>query len=747
MFKNSIFVFYMNKQQALKKHYRDYGYYIRQYEDADTQVIINEDPNLKPIIINLPEPPDWINIEGFGKNKKDQKWRPPQIPKALVKLKNECDTIEQAYEVLQTQQFKYKEEIKWLKTQWWHRLHGYWFFNNGIPTYLSPDHFYYLSWWNLDIGLPTYRDRDRKTWIADKFLEDCKIDFAYKDKEGYAIANEDGTYDMVDKGHYVFIGLLYSKGRSEGATYRAECKNCNKTTLFVEGESGIQSRDDIDSKKVFTEKLVRPFNKLPFFFKPLTISDTLTQGKLVFDAINQKMKGGTIANIKSGLQSRITFGPGTEGHYDGSRLIFYHADEIAKMERVDLLKRHNIIKDCLRKQDERYGWSWYTSTVGEMTTGGGIQFKYLSDQSSFYQRNENGSTISGLVTIFVTSAEGYGKEMDEYGNSLKESAMTKILAERNGYLAVSDMIGWAEAVRHNPLYYEENFISNPTENNINIYFVETRLKQVRMNPLDFITPGYFKWENDLRDGRVIWVPTPEVNYRKAKFNISLLPIPEKTNKREYKNGSWQPIGDKFISGGDAYRFDQGNKRYLSDGGGYVFQMRDRSVDVNEFDTLKWSTYKTVCDYLHRPTTKPEYLEDMLMMCVYYGCMMYPESVIIDIQEYFIMRGYKGYLIYDTDNRGKVKPNAGYYSAKENVYNCVRDYVQLHGLRERHPRVLEQQKSIQGVAGLTDCDLFAAQGGALLAVKNMVDKEQSQEMKKRMDSHQGYKRDIIKVIRF
>ena len=733
----------MNKQQAYKK-YKEYRYYINQYQDADETVIVNEDPDLRPIEIKLPEPPDWIYIDGFGKPPSEQKWIPPKIPKALVKLQKECNTLEQLYDVLNSQQFRYSEEIKWIKTQWYHRRHGYWLFINGRPTYLSSDHWYYLAWWNLDVGLPTFRDRDRKTWLAEKFLEKTTLTFAYLDKEGFGIKNADGTYDMIDLGYYVLLGILYSKGRSEGATYRACCKHCNIMTLAIESMSGIQSKDDEDAKRIFVTKLVRPFNKLPFFFKPLTVSDTLTQSKLVFNAVSQRMKGGSIANIKVGLESEITFGPSTEGHYDSTRLLFNHDDEIGKGEKFNLEKRHQIKKDCLRKQSTRYGWAWYTSTVGETTKGGGEQFRKLAEQCSFYQRNENGFTIEGLAVLYVSSIEGFDKEIDEFGYSLKESAMKKIMAERDGYVKANNMVGWAEAVRHNPIYYAENFVSNPKDNDINIYIVESRLKQVRMNPLEFITPGYFKWDKGA-DSTVVFEATPEAHYSKAKFNISLLPVPEKTNRKEYKNGSFCPIGNEFLAGGDAYRFDSGSSRYLSKGGGYVFQLRDKTIDTDDCSPLRWQTYRTVCDYLHRPSTREEYLEDMLMMCIFWNALMYPEAVIVNIQEHFIKRGYRGYLKYDVDSKGKLKPNAGYYSEKENVYNCVRDYTEEHGFREKHPRVLEQQKNIQGIAGLTEQDLFASQGGALMGVKNILDKEAAADSKKKFRPAQSG-RDIIKIVR-
>ena len=41
--------------------------------------------------------------------------------------------------------------------EWRRRLYGVWFWNNGVPTYLTGLNYFYLNYWQLDIGLPYFR--------------------------------------------------------------------------------------------------------------------------------------------------------------------------------------------------------------------------------------------------------------------------------------------------------------------------------------------------------------------------------------------------------------------------------------------------------------------------------------------------------------------------------------------------------------------------------------------------------------
>lgn len=150
------------------------------------------------------------------------------------------------------------------------------------------------------------------------------------------------------------------------------------------------------------------------------------------------------------------------------------------------------------------------------------------------------------------------------------------------------------------------------------------------------------------------------------------------------------------------------------------------------DITRWQSHRFVCTYNFRPETVEEYCEDMLMMCVYYGCWMYPEINVPKVWEYFEARGYGGFLKYDVDIKtGKPKSTPGFNSeggSKQDLFNGLRDYIQRHGLRERHADLLMECKEIKSIEEMTDYDLLTAAGGALLGAKAYLVNIKRQEPK-------------------
>ena len=74
------------------------------------------------------------------------------------------------WELFESEQENLKDEIKWLKKIWWCRIYGYWFYNDGEPTFLPPDYFDFLTFYYISEAecYPEYRDDVRR-----------KFDFAW----------------------------------------------------------------------------------------------------------------------------------------------------------------------------------------------------------------------------------------------------------------------------------------------------------------------------------------------------------------------------------------------------------------------------------------------------------------------------------------------------------------------------------------------------------------------------------------
>ena len=169
-------------------------------------------------------------IDGYGLPPREQRFKRQQVPKKLLSLyqdvKDNLETVaanKSSYKVtlykvqvafwnrLKNAQEVYKNEIEWLKKIWWHRVNGYWFFNNGKPTYIDERYFMYLNGWqypeNTKKGdkFPDYRDRDRRWSLFNKYARTCTETFNNLDKEGKALKT-DGKYEMVDIGRRICYG-------------------------------------------------------------------------------------------------------------------------------------------------------------------------------------------------------------------------------------------------------------------------------------------------------------------------------------------------------------------------------------------------------------------------------------------------------------------------------------------------------------------------------------------------------------
>ena len=106
-----------------------------------------------------------------------------------------------------------------------------------------------------------------------------------------------------------------------------------------------------------------------------------------------------------------------------------------------------------------------------------------------------------------------------------------------------------------------------------------------------------------------------------------------------------------------------------------------------------------------------------MASVYFGSMVYMERNIERGWEYFIDRGYGGYLMYEVDRQtGKKRDKPGFTSltlSKASLFSETKDYIEYRGAKERHSTYLKECKDIKGQEEMTKYDRFTAHGAALL----------------------------------
>lgn len=671
------------------------------YNPHEKIITWNEDPDMTPITWELPEPPPLEQIDGYGFHPEQQMFRHRLLPPKLKKLDQvvlaDNSKLElsprQKCELMERDPVYYEEEIQFVLQEWDRRENGYWFFNNGTPTYITGDNYFYLQSWTMDGLSPDYRNRDRRWFLF---------------------------WDMVEKDDYCF-GFNNPKQRREGATTKVCCIRWNRTARTPFFKTGMQNKDEDTAKETHNEGIYIPAKRVPFFFQPVSDQkqNVISEIRFYSPTTSSHPDRNELA-----LESFIDYKDSGVKSYDGTKRHLIHNDECGKTELVDIRERVRIQIPCLTnlyRNSPKKGKMINTSTTGEMNRGGGKVFKALCDDSDYHKRNPNGMTTSGLYVLFQNAMEGMegfdiasGQSfIDEYGNARVELIRTYLTNKRQSLRDAGDMAGYIEECRQYPIRYSDCWKNSAKRCNFNLAIIEDRLQEFRHADDVQTTKGDFKWLDDQPDTQVIFVPNEE-----GRWDVSLLfDNPSQSNKMNMDdNGYKYPLNTaKFIAGADPYKFDKTVKVSNSDGGGAVFYKYDHSVDRGKLQS-DWESNRFVATYRFRPPTREEYGEDMLMMCVYYGCELNAEKNAWDIDAYFKRRGYGGYLYFKWNEKTqKYESESGTYATtkiNQDIFGRTQTYIDKHGMRERHVRLLQEWKDIEDDLG--DFDLAAAAGHALCA---------------------------------
>ena len=326
-----------------------------EYQPIDRYITLNDgDQDLFPIKIDqldllrrtfrqygAQEPVDFPEFElvfGYGKAPKDQYFEREEIPEGIIRIetrirndlkkvrnsspiKRELGAIDGFWEEIEKSPEKYKKEIEWLSLMWYYRLFGKFVFINGKMTYIPPNYWWWANWWYLDGILPEYRSADRELSLGFLFAELDTTTFSRVNRDTREpIPNAEGEYEMIDLGERVCLGVNDPKSRRVGDTSRAQSFGAEKATRTIDFHFGTQGRDEPHAKKIFRENFMKPFEKLPIFFKPLWDSALGAKPKetILFD--------GEVSGF--GLKTRVTHAQSANAeNYNGDKLHYYNRDE------------------------------------------------------------------------------------------------------------------------------------------------------------------------------------------------------------------------------------------------------------------------------------------------------------------------------------------------------------------------------------------------------------------------------------
>ena len=606
---------------VLKNRKRSWQY---GYNEKYDMVIISRDGtigdiyNINNLKVALPSTPKEIHKRSSEKSK--QYWEASEYSKTLKRI----STIFQWHSMPNS----FKEQwVDYIEKEFNKREFGYWFYNNGIPTYITGSHYMYIQWTKIDIGLPDFREANRIFYL---YWEACKAD-----KRSF--------------------GICYLKIRRSGFSYMGSEECVNLATLAKDARIGILSKTGSDAKKMFTDKVVPISNNYPFFFKPIQDGMDKPKTELAYRVPAAKITKKNMFVIDEteeleGLDTTIDWKNTGDNSYDGEKLKLLVHDESGKWERPDnILNNWRVTKTCLRLGSKVIGKCMMGSTSNALDKGG-KNFKQLFNDSDVSKRNSNGQTKSGLYSLFVPMEWNMEGFIDQYGMPVLENPKLPSLGIDGEMIRQGAINYWqneVDSLSNDPDALNEFYRQFPRteshafrdESKQSIFNLTKIYQQIDYNDSlikeHFITQGSFSWKDGIKDTKVIWTPN-----KRGRFFVTYMPKVALQNNVIKKNGKFFPGNEHLGSFGcDSYDIS----------GVVVGKGSNGSLHgLTKFSMEEMPSNHFFLEYIARPQTAEIFFEEVLMACVFFGMPILVENNKPRLLYHFKNRGYRGFSLNRPD---------------------------------------------------------------------------------------------------
>lgn len=577
------------------------------YDDKYDIVVISKDGtigevwNINGIKVALPLAPEKIHARDSKRS--EQYWEPFEYPTQVQKIKSI---------------FQWNEASKDFKSRWVdyiedefdRREQGFWFMNNGVPTYITGTHYMYLQWTKIDVGHPDFREANRIFFI---YWEACKADSRC-------------------------FGMVYLKIRRSGFSFMSSAETVNTATLAKNARVGILSKTGSDAKKMFTDKVVPISSNYPFFFKPIQDGMDKPKTELAYRVPASKITKKNMYDFSdesvAGLDTTIDWKNTDDNSYDGEKLQLLVHDESGKWIRPNnILNNWRVTKTCLRLGSRIIGKCLMGSTSNALDKGGD-NFKNLYYDSDPKDRNKNGQTKTGLYNLFIPMEMNLEGFIDKYGMPMTDKAIeywdNEVASLKNDADALN------EFYRQFPRTESHAFRDESKSSLFNLTKIYQQMDYNDNLIRDrVLVRGSFSWRDGKKDTEVVWTPDD-----RGRFLVSWIPNKSLQNRHEMRNGMKFP-GNSHIGSFGCDSYDISGTVGGGGSNGALHGLTKYHMDdapINQF----------FLEYVARPQTAEIFFEEVLMACVFYGMPILAENNKPRLLYHFKNRGYRKYSLNRPD---------------------------------------------------------------------------------------------------
>lgn len=514
------------------------------------------------------------------------------------------------------------------------RREGVWFYNNGVPTWLSPRHWFQLQWGRMmDDGVyPSFRDSQRLLFYH---KEACYID------------------DMC-------MGQIFLKSRQTGYTYGMMSDSINMVTSRKNITTGLTSMTDDDARKAFG-KMVYTFQELPFFFQPIVKGRADSPNQLVFakpsDASKESKKKKELTT-DGYVNSSTDFQATKTKAYDGQHMKLYIGDESAKWDRADYIEHLNTLLPTTYRGGRVVGKVFLGSTMGKLDSGGEA-FKVLYLNSKVLERQPSGYTSTKLYSYFMPAHTNYENCIDKYGKCWEETPPKGTLnvfgkvIKKGSIQAIKEL--YEDAKKQGEVALNAAYRAFPMTEN---HAMRDEAESCVFN-LDKLTDqddynvgvaehkryvrGNFEWDNNVRFSKVVFFPDPRGRFKVAWMPSEVDGTAHLRNNVGERKGYYFPMNDFGCIGVDCYGSYTKGKNKQSRGAAHLY-IRSNSTGAPQ--------NKFIFEYLDKPATQDVFNEDILKAAWFYGMPILAENNRRDFVRYTYLSQCRQFNM----NRVDKKPN-------------------------------------------------------------------------------------------
>jgi hypothetical protein len=587
------------------------------YNDTYDLIVISKDGTLGEVIeiqnlrIGLPLAPKKCFKRHASKEK--QYWERKELPRELTKIQS----------IFQWNDMPKEFKSRWvdlIENEFDFREDGYWFMNNGKPTYMTGSHYMYLQWASIDVGYPDFREANRLLYI---FWEACKAD-----KRSF--------------------GMVYLKIRRSGFSFMSSSECVSTATLAKDARVGILSKTGSDAKKMFTDKVVPINSRLPFFFKPIMDGMDKPKTELAYRVpaakITKKNMFDSDSDTIEGLDTTIDWKNTDDNSYDGEKLLLLVHDESGKwIKPNNILNNWRVTKTCLRLGSKVIGKCMMGSTSNALSKGGS-NFKKHYEDSNVQKRSANGQTSSGLYSLFIPMEWNMEGFIDRYGMPVFRNPKKPLMGVDNELIYQGAIDYWeaeVDSLKNDADALNEFYRQFPRteshafrdESKQSIFNLTKIYQQIDYNDSlireHHVTRGSFSWNNGVKDTKVIFSPN-----KSGRFYVSWTPSDKIHTAPINRNGLKYPPNEHL----GAFGCDSYDISGVVGGGGSNGALHG----LTKFNMDDAPSNEFFLEYVARPQTAEIFYEDVLMACVFYGMPILIENNKPRLLYHFKNRGYRGY---------------------------------------------------------------------------------------------------------